>query len=55
MINFEGDALRQKHYVIASYGSLDASVLSEIEDIRRKNEEYRFVIVSPWAVNVDGV
>ena len=50
LIDFEGTALKEKYYVITAYGSLDSKILKEIEDIKSRNDGYRFVVVSSWAV-----
>ena len=55
IINLEGAALNQKHYVVANYGPLDSKLLGEIADIKEKNEGYSFTIVSPWAIDGTGV
>lgn len=46
-VDFESEALTNKHWVIAITGELDPELLKEIESINDKNPEYKFTIVSP--------
>lgn len=38
-----------------SYGALESKIIKEIEDIRKKNPNYRFLVVSPWPVQAEGI